>query len=170
MNTDDPRTAPDSLLEGKFSGRIAFQQLVRDALAKAARQGWNELIVSDATFEEWPLGERAVVESLQAWARTGRKLTVLAHHYDDMKVRHARFAQWRVVWDHIFVGRRCASADPLELPSGIWAPQWVMQRLDMKHCDGWAGSEPERRVRLRESLDEWLRRSSAGFPASTLGL
>ncbi len=50
---------------GRFEGREAFQKLVRDALACAAQEGWRELIVSDANFHDWPLGERAVVESLQ---------------------------------------------------------------------------------------------------------
>ena len=49
------------LSQGRFSGRTEFQQLVRDALAAAAREGWPELILSDANFADWPLGERAMV-------------------------------------------------------------------------------------------------------------
>jgi hypothetical protein len=155
---------------GRFSGREAFAQLVRDALACAAREGWREIILSDASFEDWPLGERAVAESLQAWSASGRQCTLLARRYDGVTRRHARFVSWRRTWSHIVEARGCASADPLELPSAIWSPGWVMQRLDPERCNGYSGSEPERRLLLRESLQEWLLRSSPAFPATSLGL
>jgi hypothetical protein len=77
---------------------------------------------------------------------------------------------WRRTWSHIVEARGCPSADPLELPSAIWSPQWVMRRLDVEHGTGVSGSEPERRVALRELLDGWLQKSSPAFPATTLGL
>jgi hypothetical protein len=84
--------------------------------------------------------------------------------------RHARFVTWRRTWSHIVEARACPSADPLELPSAIWSPAWVMQRVDPERCNGYSGREPERRVLLRESLNEWLLKSSPSFAASTLGL
>ena len=51
--------------------------------------------LSDANFHDWPLGERAVVESLQAWARSGRRMTLRARTYDEVICRHARFVRWR---------------------------------------------------------------------------
>jgi len=163
---------PTHLLpQGRFEGREAFQQLVRDALACAAAEGWPEIILSDADFHDWPLGERAVVESLQAWAKTGRRMTLLACRYDDVVRRHARFVQWRRTWDHILNCRRSSAADVLDLPSAIWSPGWVLQRLDPERCIGVTGVEPERRVLLRETLNEWVRnKSSLGFPSTTLGL
>lgn len=163
--------APAALPEGRFSGREAFQQMVRDALATAAREGWREIILSDATFHDWPLGERAVVESLQAWARSGRHLTLLARSYDEVIRRHARLVRWRGTWDHIVTCRVSPAADPLDLPSALWSPGWVMQRLDPDRCIGVTGSEPDRRVLLRETINEWVRsKSSPGFPSTTLGL
>jgi hypothetical protein len=162
--------AAGPLPAGRFTGRKAFQQLVRDALACAAREGWREIVLSDANFEDWPLAERAVVESLEAWSQTGRHCTLLARRYDVMVRRHARFVTWRKTWSHIIDARACASADPLELPSAIWSPGWVLQRLDPARCNGVSGSEPERRLLLRENLQEWLKKSTPSFPASTLGL
>jgi hypothetical protein len=162
--------AADALPIGRFAGRKAFQQLVREALACAAREGWREMILSDANFEDWPLGERAVAQSLEEWSATGRQCTLLARRYDDVVRRHARFVTWRKTWSHIIEARACASADPLELPSAIWSPGWVLQRLDHKSCSGVTGNEPERRLLLRDSLQEWLKKSSPSFPASTLGL
>lgn len=167
--------SPDSdpapaLPSGRFAGRGAFQQLVRDALARAAHEGWREIILCDSDFEDWPLGERAVAQSLQDWSHTGRRCTLLARSYDSVARRHARFVSWRRTWSHIIEARACASADPLDIPSAIWSPGWVMQRIDPERCNGFSGSEPERRVLLRENLKEWLLKSSPSFPANALGL
>jgi len=171
MDSENTASAPAGALPSKrFAGRTEFQQLVRDALEHAAAEGWREIIFSDATFEDWPLGERAVAESLQNWAGSGRKFIMLAKNYDDIARRHARFVTWRRTWAHTIQCWRCPSADALELPSAIWSPVWAMRRLDLERSTGVCGAEAERRVSLRESLDEWLRKSSAGFPASTLGL
>lgn len=162
--------AAAGLPAGRFTGRQDFQQLVRDALACAAREGWRELILCDADFQDWPLGERAVAQSLQDWSAAGRRCTLLARRWEGVALRHARFATWRRTWAHIIEARACASADPLDLPSAIWSPGWVMQRVDTERCNGFSGSEPERRVLLRENLQEWLLKSSPSFPATTLGL
>lgn len=155
---------------GPFAGRVAFAQLVRDALATAAREGWHEIVLCDATFEDWPLREREVVSSLHAWAKSGRRITLLATTFDGVLRNQPRFVAWRKTWSHIVECRRCRSADPLDFPSAIWSGAWVMQRLDLARSTGFCGSEPGRRVRLRELLDEKLRTSTPGFPASTLGL
>lgn len=162
---------PDAgLPSGCFAGREAFKVLIRSALAAAAQEGWKQMVFCDASFEDWPLRERAVVESLQAWAKTGRQLTLLATRYDSVLRDQARFVTWRRTWGHIIEARQCKGDDPLDFPSAIWSPQWVMQRLDLTRSTGVCGSEAERRVVLRELLNERLRASSPGFPASVLGL
>lgn len=161
---------PAVLPQGRFEGRLAFAQLVRDALAVAAREGWREIVLADPNFADWPLGERAVAQSLQAWSARGRRCVLLARRWDEVPRRHARFVTWRQTWDPIIEARACASAGELELPSAIWSPAWAMQRLDYQRCIGVSGSEPERRVAMRESLDEWLQKSAPAFPATTLGL
>src|SRR3990167_7834589 len=115
MSADAP-LAPAPLPDGRFSGREAFQQLVRDALATAAREGWREIIISDANFHDWPLGEKAVVESLQEWAQGVRRFTMLACTYDEIVRRHARLVRWRGTWDHILTCRVSPAADPLNIP------------------------------------------------------
>jgi hypothetical protein len=164
--SEDDRPLPDT----RFEGRVWFQQLVRDALATAAREGWREMILSDASFEDWPLGEREVAASLQAWAKSGRRLVLLARRYDLVVRQHARFVQWRNTWAHIVTASACPAADPLEIPSALWSPHWVMERRDIDRCVGYCGGEPERRVALREALQGWLQKSTPAFPATTLGL
>jgi len=163
-------STPIALPQGRLNGRSVFVQAVRDALQTAAREGWKELVLCDANYADWPLGERAVVESLQVWARSGRRLTMLAMDYSGLPRQHARFVKWRQTWDHIIECRLCRSSDILAFPSVLWSPAWVMQRIDTERdvlvCD----SAAPRRVELRQVLDEWRRDSTPGFPASVLGL
>jgi hypothetical protein len=143
---------------------------VRDALACAAHEGWREIVVSDPTFEDWPLGERAVCTSLQAWARPGRQFTMLAASYHEVVRRHARFVAWRTTWSHLIDCRACRSTDPHELPSALYSPVWTMRRLDLEHSSGICGHAAQQRVLLQQAQGEWLRKSSPALPSSTLGL
>jgi hypothetical protein len=168
--TEQMSAEPTGMPSRRFEGREDFRQLVRDALACAGREGWREIILSDPTFEDWPLGERAVTESLQAWASGGRKITLLAKNYDDVLRKHARFVQWRTTWSHIVTAMAVPSADPLELPSALWSPAWALERRDIDNSAGFCGGEPDRRVLARELLNEWLRKATPSFPATKLGL
>ena len=163
-------TSLEPLVSGRFSGREAFESLVRDALMRAAREGWPEIILSDASFADWPLRERSVVDALQAWARSGRHMILLATQYDEVMRHHARFVAWRKTWGHIIDCRVCRATAPADFPSAIWSGSWSMHRLDPQRSTGTCGYERERRVQLKEILDEKIRDSSPGFPASTLGL
>ena len=160
----------DRLPSGRFCGHEAFAQLVRAALARAAHEGWNEIILSDATFEDWPLRERAVAESLYAWSASGRRLTMLATRFDEVIRHHARFVTWRKTWGHIIDCRVFRVATHVDFPSAIWTRDWFMHRLDTQHNSGICGDDRERGRQLKEILDEKIRNSSSGFPASILGL
>ena len=172
---DDKPAAGDSpagagLPAGPFSGPETFRDLVRRALATASERGWRELILCDADFADWPLGERAVADSLAAWSKSGRRCILFARSWDEAVRRHARFVNWRRTWAHIIDARACRSADPLEFPSAIWTPEWVMERRDPIQSRGWMGSEPDRRLTLREKINEWLAKSAPGFPSQQTGL
>lgn len=158
------------LVQGRFEGRTQFAQCVRDALAVAAQQGWSELVLSDPDFADWPLGERAVVDALQAWARPGRRFVMLAASYDELTRRHARFVQWRVHWSHLVACHACRAPDASAIPSLIWSADWSLRRLDAVHNTGWAGAEARRRTQSRELIDQWIQRATPAFPAAVLGL
>lgn len=162
--------ATSGLPQGRFEGREQFRQWLRDGLQAAAQQGWSELTLADADFADWPLGERAVMADLQAWARPGRRFVMLAARYDEVQRRHARFVQWRTQWDHLITCRACKGVEPQDFPSALWSPHWSLRRLDLVHCSGWAGAEAARRVQTQELLAESLRRSTPAFAASVLGL
>lgn len=169
-----PATQPSmplpALSEGRFTGPAEFTGMVRTAFAHAAREGWPEIIMADADFTAWPLGERAVVQSLHDWAKPGRKLTMLANNYNGVVRRHARFVNWRGTWSHIVECRAIGSLPPTDFPSSFWSPAWCFQQLDLDHLAGVAGAEPARLVGLKERLREYLLKSAPAFPATTLGL
>ncbi len=161
---------PGALPQGRFGGPTEFAELVRVAFAAAAAQGWREIIICDSTFESWPLGERAVAQSLQDWSKSGRRLTMLAKNYNEVTRRHARFVSWRRTWAHVVDCRANAALSDDDMPSALWSPVWVFQKLDLTRCAGVCGNEPARKVALKERLDECLRLSSPSFAATTLGL
>ena len=171
MSTENLLTdAPDDLPQGRFEGPTEFAQLIRLAFTAAASQGWRNIIICDSTFENWPLGERAVVQSLNDWSGSGRKLTMLAKNYTEVMRRHARFVTWRRTWSHIIECKANTAISHDDMPSALWSPGWVFQRLDLARSTGVSGSEAGRRVALKERLDECLKLSSPAFAATTLGL
>lgn len=162
--------APVVLLEGRFNGRTEFAELIRHALAVAAAQGWREVIWSDPDFADWPLGERAVAQALNDWSKSGRKLTMLAGNYDAVLRQHARFVTWRRTWSHIVECRKSEAASAGSLPSALWSPEWIFERLDIERSTGVASVNAAGRIALKERLHERLLNSSAAFPATVLGL
>jgi hypothetical protein len=165
----EPRD-PAPLPLGRFEGPRAFQQVVREALAGAVQHGWREIVVCDASFEDWPLHEREVTDLLQQWSRTGRRFTMVAAGYDSVVRRHPRFVTWRQRWDHIIECRVCRHRDPQDFPSILWSPAWAMRRLDLVRSTGLCSSSADRRLQMREELDALLAVSGPGFPSTTLGL
>ena len=162
---------PEGVLpEGRLQGRHAFADLVRHALASAASQGWNHLVLSDPDFSDWPLGERSVVDSLTAWSGRGRRIQFLARDFGRMRELHPRLVQWRVTWSHIVEAHACRQLAGGELPSAIWSPQWTMERLDIERCVMVASRSPDRRSALHERLHACWQQGSPSFPATTLGL
>ena len=170
MTPEQAGAAPSRLPDGRFSGRSEFAELVRQAMAAAAAQGWREMIWCDPDFGDWPLGERAVAQALNDWAESGRKLSLLAEQYDTVLRQHARFVTWRRTWAHVVECRKSGAASRGSLPSAFWSPEWVFERLDIPRCTGVAGADLARRTALKERLSEHLSSSSAGFPATVLGL
>ena len=169
-NFESNPAADFKLPDGRFDGPTEFAAVIRLAFAAAAAQGWREIIICDANFASWPLGERAVAQCLQEWSKTGRTLTVLARDYNEVIRRHARFVSWRRTWSHIIECRSNTAVAEEDFPSAFWSPIWCCQKLDVPHSRGVASPEAVRRVVIRERLNECLRRSSPAFAATTLGL
>ena len=155
---------------GRMEGREVFTDLVRQALAVAAEEGWPRLELSDTDFNDWPLGERAVIESLQAWVRQGGEIRFLAREFGPLRLAHPRLVSWRTLWSHRVQAHAMPSASGSKLPSAIWSPGWTMERLDPVRCTLVASTDARRRTGLRERLDSFWHKGSPSFAATTLGL
>lgn len=166
----EPNPQPIDLPTGRFEGRQAFISLLRQALQTAAREGWPSLVLSDPDFADWPLGERAVVEALGAWAGRGRHLRLLAQDFDPVRRLHPRFVQWRTTWAHLVDAHALVSASAGEVPSALWSPGWTLERLDPLRCVGVSTTDGARRVALRERLDSTWLKGCPSFAPTTLGL
>ncbi|RZI63942.1 hypothetical protein [Variovorax guangxiensis] len=158
------------LPDGPFDGRTAFQSHLHVTLAAAAQQGWREIVFADSDFADWPLGERASIAALQAWAASGRSLLLVAESFGVFDRSHARFVEWRRLWSHIVDARACSGSGAPSVPSAVWTPSWSLHRIDPAHSRGVSSGRPEHCRALRERIDECLRQSKPAFPASTLGL
>jgi hypothetical protein len=153
-----------------MEGRLAFADLVRQVLASAPTHGWADWWWCDPDFVDWPLGEREVVQTLNQWARRGRRLHLLARDFHALRQAHARFVQWRITWDHLIDVRACPSVAMENFPSGILAPEWCLQRIDVARSVVLCSDDPQRRVLLRQELQAAWDQGTPAFPASTLGL
>lgn len=164
MNDDTPR-------HRILTTRLEFLDALREGLAQIAAAGCREVWIADTDFADWPIGERAVVDSLTAWAMAHRKLTMLAQTYDAVLRRHARFVEWRRQWSHVIECRQLEELEPGEMPTLLLAPGVVTVRLfDREHVRGSVSHDPADAIRARELVDAISQRSSEAFPATTLGL
>jgi hypothetical protein len=154
-----------------ITSRSEFHDALRKAFGELASAGCREVWLSDTDFADWPLGERAVVASLTEWAASHRRLTVLAHHFDDVGRRHPRWVDWRRQWAHVVHCRTNSELEADAIPTLLLAPGVVTVRLiDPVHHGGVVSVDGADSVRCREMIDAVLQRSSDAFPATTAGL
>jgi len=166
MNDDAPHAAHEIL-----AGREACRQALRDGFAEAARAGCRELWLCDADYADWPLGERAVIDSLSKWAYSHRKLTVLAASFDELTRRHSRWLEWRREWSHVVDCRQLEEGDANDPPRLLLAPGLFAVRIfDVRHWRGGLSIDPVALVDSREAIDALVQRSSDALPVTTLGL
>lgn len=151
--------------------RGEFLSALRTAFAEAAQLGCRELWLCDENFADWPLGERAVVEHLDQWAASSRKLLLVARNFDEVARRHARWVEWRRAWSHIVSCRTNTELASGEFPTVLLASGTVSVRLsDVVHHRGRISHEKAEEIRCRELIDAVLQRSEEAFPATTTGL
>ncbi|MBP6896365.1 MAG: hypothetical protein ACLGJD_25280 [Gammaproteobacteria bacterium] len=163
---------PDELRlsAGPFDGPTVFADRLREAFAAAADRAWPALWCADARFADWPLGEAAVIQALQAWAGSARRLRLVMRDDRLLRERHPRFVAWRQRWDHIIECRICADRDAADLPSGLWTPGWTVERHDPVLSRGSSSGAQAAVESLRHRMDDAFARGRPGFPASILGL
>ncbi|PPE68887.1 hypothetical protein IS481_11555 [Caldimonas thermodepolymerans] len=165
----DPTSGTD--VYRRFESRSQFQDELRAAFELAATQGAREIWLCDVDYADWPLGERAVVDSLARWAHSHRRLRVLALHFDEIVRRHARWVNWRRDWAHIVECRSIENLRPEQVPRAWLAPGLHGVRLlDDRLYRGVAENRAASMLRAAEALDELWHQGTDAFPVYTLGL
>ena len=153
------------------TSRAEFRDAVRACLVEAADAGAREIFMIDPTFADWPLNERAVIDTLGRWVGQGRSLTLLAHRFDELPRRHTRFVEWRRNWSHVV---RCRADEDLEeqqVPSLLFVPGLVcMKMVDNVNYRGTISGKAVDLATGKETVDALLQRSSDTFPVTALGL
>ena len=151
--------------------RAEFHVALRAAFAEAATAGSRELWLADNDFADWPLGERDVIESLSQWVASSRKLTLLAHDFDEVARRHPRWVTWRRQWSHVVSCRSNAELEAGEMPTLLIAAGTVTVRLsDPVHHRGRVAHDRAEELRCKELFDAVSQRSEEAFPATSTGL
>ena len=151
--------------------RAEFHEALRSALGQAADAGAREIWLCDVNFADWPLSERAVIDNLTRWAHSRRRLTLLAHDFEEIGRRHGRWTEWRRQWSHVVHCRTNEELEAAEFPTICLVSDVVSVRLfDAVHHRGVASREAGDALTCREAIDAVSQRSTEAFPATTLGL
>jgi hypothetical protein len=156
-----------STVHQPISWRSEFRAQIVNAMNQAADTGCAELW----DFADWPLNDPVLIDALVRWGFAHRKLTMLAHHFDEVVRRHPRWVQWRRQWAHIVECRELPELEPQRVPSLFLAPGLISVKLvDSSHFRGLVTSDPADLIQVRESIEAVLQRSTPGFPAVVTGL
>lgn len=167
----DPAAAglppPPAQIDTRAGWNEAVAWGLQAALARSARR----LLLVDTDFAHWPLGEPAVLASLQAFVRLPqRQLLLLASNFDEIPRRHPRFVVWRRDWAHA-VSAWAPPEGGATLPGLLLDDGPVLlQRLSLQPLRARAVLDKAEARRWREQLDALLQQSTPAFPAHTLGL
>ena len=154
-----------------ITSRAEFVDAVRASFAIAAHEGAREILLVDADFADWPLNDRAVIDSLAGWVDSRRSLLLFAHSFDELARRHPRFVEWRRQWAHAVRCRNDPELEAAELPTLVLVPGVTCVRLvDRVHHRGTASNRPVDMAECQEAVDALLQRSVEAFPVTTLGL
>jgi hypothetical protein len=154
-----------------ITSRGEFHDALKLALTNIAAVGCREVFFCDADFLDWPLSDAVVIDCLTEWARSHRRLTLMASQFDDLARRHGRWVEWRRRWSHLVECRVNNDLEVGKFPTLLLAPGLVMVRLvDRVRYRGSVSRDAADLLQHRETLDAVLQRSEASFPVTTLGL
>lgn len=154
-----------------IASRAEFCGAVRSAFALAEQEGAREILLVDPNFADWPLNERALIETLSRWIDSQRVLVVLAHSFDELARRQLRFVEWRRQWAHVVQCRNDPELEAEQIPTLMLVPGHTCVRLlDRVRFRGTVSNRPVDLNEGRETVDALLQRSVEAFPVTTLGL
>lgn len=158
-------------LDRLITARSEFHQALHSALERIAEQGCREVFLCDDDFDDWPLGDPAMIALLIAWAQGHRRFHVVARSFDGFVRRHPRWVAWRRQWSHVVQCRTVEQLEPGACPTLLVAPGVVALRLaDRVHYRGRLTTQAVEIKLTRDQFDAVSQQSTDAFPATTLGL
>lgn len=163
---------PDAESPPAIHSPASWQAALGWGVAAAAAREARRITWVDTDFAAWPLDDPALLEALTGWLRLPqRRLVVLAHGYDDMPRRFARFTGWRRKFGHAVETRSVSLEVAPELPSVLVDDGPVSVHLiDGVRWRGRAAIDARTATLWRERIDVILQRSDPAFAVDTLGL
>lgn len=157
---------------GRIDGWREFSERVSSVLSWAADKALD-LTMSDADFHAWPLGERAVVSALDAWAlaHTGTTLHMLLASGDVLGRVHPRWVSWRQTHGHRVHAALAPDEFVEQVPTMLLLGDVLgLRMLDTRLGAGVWSSDRATLHAWREGVDVILQRSTCSLPVTTLGL
>lgn len=159
--------APRALLRS----RSEFLDGARQVLIGLPEIKPRDLLIADADFSPWPLGDADVVEALTRWARLpGRRLRLLGSRFDVIERDQPRFAAWRRSFAHALECQLPGEVEPTDMPSLLLADAVCIELLDRERWQARCSDERRWLVEQRERIDAILQRSEPAWPMTALGL
>lgn len=163
--------AQSAAANGRIRSRGAFREAARAILLALPVAQPRELLIVDADFEPWPLGDADVVDALTQWVRLpGRRLRLLGARFDVVEREQPRFAAWRKSFAHAVECQSPSDVEPGDVPSLLLLDAVALELLDREHGLGRQSGERRWLVELRERTDALAQRAESAWPVTVLGL
>ena len=119
---DSTRRRHDRRHIGPIGSRAEFLDAVRKAFTTPRQPARARSWLVDPDFADWPLNERAVIDSLSRWVDSRRALIVLAHNFDEVARRQLRCVEWRRQWAHVVQCRNDPDLEAEQIPTLLLVP------------------------------------------------
>lgn len=163
--------ATDQGARALLQSRSEFIDAVRQILLGLPDVKPRELLIADADFSPWPLGDADVVDALTRWARLpGRRLRLLGSRFDVIERDQPRFALWRRSFAHALECLLPSELEPTDMPSLLLTDASCIELLDRERWQARRSDERRWLVEQRERCDAISQRSEPAWPITALGL
>ncbi|MFO1220905.1 MAG: hypothetical protein U1E89_21275 [Burkholderiaceae bacterium] len=154
-----------------IASRSAFTQAALTLLTALPESKPRQLLIVDADFGPWPLGEAAVVDALTQWARLpGRHLRLMGLRFDVLERDQPRLAVWRRHFAHVLECCTPTDVEATDMPSLLLADGAALELVDRERFVARRTDDRRALVLLRERTDALLQRSQPAWPVTNLGL
>jgi hypothetical protein len=158
---------------GPIDGRSDWLAALREAFLAAPDAGVREMVLVDASFDDWPLGEPAVIDALTRWLRLpGRRMRMAGLTFDGMQGSQPRFAGWRRSWTHAIEVVAPLEVKAADMPCLLVSaqPPMVLELFDRDRFRGRLSRDAREARLATDRVAALLQRSEPSWPANSLGL